>query len=98
MILAVLVPVCAAQKHLSAAACQRSKAQKRGKVFTWRLSAVPPLKAKRILLLKRRKCPPTAKVRLEPDFSSAHDDSDVGQACSLRPVFNRPSAVNDITS
>jgi len=34
MIFAVFAPVCAAKKHLSAAACQRSKAQKRGKVFT----------------------------------------------------------------
>src|SRR5215469_15473839 len=57
MILAVFAPVCAAQKHLSAAACQRSKPQKRGKVFTWRVSGVPPLKAKRILLLQRGKCP-----------------------------------------
>src|SRR5690349_8381989 len=35
MILGIFAPVCAAQKHLSAAACQRSKPQKRGKVFTW---------------------------------------------------------------
>src|SRR3954469_17839767 len=35
MILAVLATIRAAQKHLSAAACQRLKAQKRGKVFTW---------------------------------------------------------------
>jgi hypothetical protein len=34
VIFAVLPPVCAAQKHLSAAECQRSEAQKRGKVFT----------------------------------------------------------------
>jgi hypothetical protein len=34
MIFAVFAPVCAAQEHLSAAACQRSKAQKRAKVFT----------------------------------------------------------------
>src|SRR5579885_2975551 len=39
MILAVLAQVCAAQKHVSAAACQRSIAQKRGKVFTWPVSA-----------------------------------------------------------
>src|SRR5215469_4356067 len=54
MILAVLAPVCAAQKHLSAAACQTSKPQKRGKVFTWPVSAVPPLKAKGILLREDR--------------------------------------------
>src|SRR5581483_2710268 len=35
MIFAVLAAIRAAQKHLSAAECQRSKAQKRGKVFTW---------------------------------------------------------------
>jgi hypothetical protein len=46
VIFAVFAPVCAAQKHLSAAAWQRSQAQKRGKVFTWALSAAPPLKAK----------------------------------------------------
>src|SRR5579871_85424 len=34
MIFTVFAPVCAAEKHLSAAACQRSEAQKRGKVFT----------------------------------------------------------------
>jgi hypothetical protein len=47
-----------------AAAWQRSQAQKRGKVFTWALSAAPPLKAKRILLPDRRKCPLSAKVGL----------------------------------
>src|ERR1043166_2593853 len=34
MIFAVFAPVCVAEKHLSAAACQTSKAQKRGEVFT----------------------------------------------------------------
>jgi hypothetical protein len=65
MVLAVLASVCAAQKHLSAAACQRSQPQKRGKVFTWAVSAEPPLKAKRILPLYRRKCPLSAKVRVD---------------------------------
>ena len=39
MILAVLATIRAAQKHLSAAACQRLIPQKTGKVFTWPDSA-----------------------------------------------------------
>lgn len=38
--------------------------QKRGKVFTWPVSAIATLKAKGILLLEDRKCELTAKVRL----------------------------------
>jgi hypothetical protein len=38
--------------------------QKRGKVFTWPVSATATLKAKRILLLEDRKCELSAKVRL----------------------------------
>jgi len=64
MVLAVFASVGAAQKHLSAAAWQRSQAQKRGKVFTWPVPAESPLKAKRILPHDRRKCPLSAKVRL----------------------------------
>jgi len=63
-LLAVLASVGAKQRHLLAAACQRSEAQKRGKVFTWAVSAEPPLIAKTILLPDRRKCPLGAKVRL----------------------------------
>jgi hypothetical protein len=39
--------------------------QKRGKVFTWRVSAIVTLKAKGILLREDRKCELSAKVRLE---------------------------------
>jgi hypothetical protein len=38
--------------------------QKRGKVFTWPVSAIATLKAKGILLLEDRKCELSAKVRL----------------------------------
>src|SRR5262249_23509705 len=68
MILAVLVPVCAAQKHRSAAACQRSISWKRGKVFTQAVFAVTALKANRILLRLRRtfafKCESRVSKRL----------------------------------
>src|SRR5262249_31737741 len=64
VILAVFASICAAQKHLSAAAWQRSISQKRGKVFTWPVSAIATLKAKGILLLEDRKCDLSAKVRL----------------------------------
>jgi hypothetical protein len=39
-------------------------AQKRGKVFTWPVWALPVLKAKGILLRAGRKCELSAKVRL----------------------------------
>src|SRR5262249_21368198 len=64
VILAVFASICAAQKHLSAAAWQRSISQKRGKIFTWPVSAIATLKAKGILLLEDRKCDLSAKVRL----------------------------------
>src|SRR5262249_3447168 len=69
VILAVLPPVGAAQKHLSAAECQRSKPQKRGKVFTWLVSPAPSLKAKRILPSQPRKSASSAKVRLALAYS-----------------------------
>jgi hypothetical protein len=71
VIFAVFASVGAAQKHLSAAASQTSQAQKRGKVFTWAVSAEPPLKANRILLPTFRKCPLSAKVRLKTTLRRA---------------------------
>src|SRR6516225_9289541 len=66
MILAVLAPVCAAQKHPSAAACQRSISQKRGKVFTWPVFAAfrtAVVESKSNFLARRPKMPSKCESR-----------------------------------
>src|SRR3954454_10665618 len=74
MILAVLATIRAAQKHLSAAACQRLKAQKRGKVFTWPVFAclgITRVESKRNSLKRKpkmaAKCESQAKEQLNAD-------------------------------
>src|SRR5579872_5227459 len=93
MILAVLVPVCAAQKHRSAAACQRSISQKRGKVFTWPIFAdfrSADVESKRNSLARRQKMPSKCESRasLQPDVGGqSHRQPDW-------PITNRPQAAS----
>jgi transposase InsO family protein len=74
MVLAVFLSMRAAQKHASAAECQRSTGQTRGKVFTQAFSPEPALTALRILLRTTAKLTGSAKVTLER-AKELHPDS-----------------------
>jgi hypothetical protein len=69
MILAVLAPVCAAQKHPQQQHARdghlRKEARSSPSLFS-PIFAVPTLKAKGIFWREDRKCPPSAKVGLIP--------------------------------
>src|ERR1700739_262688 len=66
MVLAAFLSSRAQQKHASAAECQRSTGQTRGKVFTQAFSPEPALTALRILPRTAGKLTGSAKVRLTP--------------------------------
>jgi hypothetical protein len=69
MILAVLAPVCAAQKHPQQQHARNGYLRKEARSSPGLLSpifAVPTLKAKGIFWRENRKCPPSAKVGLAP--------------------------------
>jgi len=68
MVLTVFLAIRAAQKHASAAECQRSRRQKRGKVFTQAFSRKRALTALPILLRPAEKLTSSAKVRLREVF------------------------------
>src|SRR5262249_26478480 len=88
MVLTVFLAIRAAQKHASAAECQRSRGQKRGKVFTQAFSRKRALTALPILLRPAGKLTSSAKVRLEAnDARCGVVDSRVPRALRKKPTF-----------
>jgi hypothetical protein len=69
MVLAVLAPVCAAQKHPQQQHARnghlRKEERSSPRLFS-SIFAMPALKTKGIFWRQARKCPPSAKVGLEP--------------------------------
>src|SRR3954467_9521402 len=102
MILAVLATIRAAQKHLSAAACQRFKAQKRGKVFTWPVFAclgISRVESKRNSLKRKPKMAAKCESQARRTGGTGHHQTDqsfsradVSSQSVVRRVFSSAQA------
>src|SRR5215510_7006415 len=94
MVLTVFLAIRAAQKHASAAECQRSRGQKRGKVFTQAFSRKRALTALPILLRPAGKLTSSAKVRLATVRNLCFLPKWISSKPSCRsPGFRRPRTV-----